>query len=82
MGFLNGGNQYLHEDARQVICSCCGIKTTKKKKINENEEALVRKFCKPSYDSELREQPAGLCNTCDPMLLRIRPKAHKLPAGN
>merc|ERR1719234_1755001 len=46
MGFLNGGNQYSHEDARQVICSCCGIKTSKKKKMNENEEALVRKVRK------------------------------------
>ena len=49
MGFLNGGNQYSHEDARQVICSCCGIKTSKKKKMNENEEALVRKFCLGGY---------------------------------
>ena len=63
IGF-NGGFKYSHEDARQVICSCCGIKTSKKTKMTDNDEALVRKYCKPSYDSTLREQPAGLCNTC------------------
>merc|ERR1719234_2917970 len=60
MGFLNGGNQYSHEDARQVICSCCGIKTSKKKKMNENEEALVRKFCKPSYQGYTNINPSDL----------------------
>ena len=59
-----GKEAFTHEDARDLICCCCGIRTTKKKRVTQNEQKLVQTYCKPNFDSTLREQPSGLCNYC------------------
>ena len=58
--------EWLHEDCRDKVCCCCGIRTPKKKRVNENEAKLVEKYCKPNFDTtfSLREQPTGLCSLC------------------
>ena len=55
---------FSHQDCREKVCCCCGLRTVKKKKVSEAEELLVRKYAKPEFDSNLREQPCGLCSTC------------------
>ena len=35
-----------------------------KKSVNRTEELLVQRYCKPNFDSTLREQPIGLCSNC------------------
>ena len=59
-----GKEAFTHEDARDLICCCCGIRTTQKKRVTQNEQKLVQTYCKPNFDSTLREQPSGLCNSC------------------
>ena len=58
--------EWSHEDSRDKVCVCCGIRTPKKKRISENEAKLVEKYCKPNFDTTftLREQPTGLCSNC------------------
>ena len=58
--------EWSHQDSRDKVCACCGIRTPKKKRMNESEAKLVEKYCKPNFDTTftLREQPAGLCSTC------------------
>ena len=53
-----------HLEARDFICCCCGIKLKSRKKIMPSEETKVKLYCKPVYDSALREQPTGLCSSC------------------
>ena len=53
-----------HLEARDFICCCCGIKLKSRKKIMPSEETKVKLYCKPDYDSALREQPTGLCSSC------------------
>ena len=55
---------FSHQDSRERICVACGIRTAKKKSVNNSEELLVRKYCKPNFDTTLREQPTGLCSNC------------------
>ena len=52
-----------HEDCREAVCSCCGIKTDKKR-ITANEELMVKTHAKSEYDSKVQSFPAGLCTTC------------------
>ena len=52
-----------HEDCRQAICACCGVKTAKKR-ISEKEEFLVKEHAKKEYDSKIESYPAGLCQAC------------------
>ena len=53
-----------HLEARDFICCCCRIKLKSRKKIMPSEETKVKLYCKPDYDSALREQPTGLCSSC------------------
>ena len=48
-----------HEDCREAVCCCCGVKTDKKR-ISVREEALVVEFAKKEYDSKVQSYPAGL----------------------
>ena len=59
-----------HEDCREAICTCCGIKTDKKR-ITANEELMVRAHAKPEYDSTVQSFPAGLCSTCRYIILNL-----------
>ena len=52
-----------HEDCREAVCCCCGVKTDKKR-ISVREEALVVEFAKKEYDSKVQSYPAGLCLNC------------------
>ena len=52
-----------HEDYREAVCCCCGIKTAKKR-ISVKEEALVVEFAKKEYNSKVQSHPAGLCTNC------------------
>ena len=52
-----------HDDCREAVCACCGVKTPKKK-MSVKEEASVIAHAKPEYDSKVRSFPAGLCKTC------------------
>ena len=52
-----------HDDCREAVCACCGVKTPKKK-MSAKEEASVIAHAKPEYDSKVRSFPAGLCKTC------------------
>ena len=52
-----------HEDCREAVCVCCGVKTDKKR-ITVGQEAMVRSYAKPEYDSSVKSYPAGLCSTC------------------
>ena len=52
-----------HEDCREAMCACCGIKTDKKR-ITVGQEALVKSYAKPEYDISVKNFPAGLCSTC------------------
>ena len=52
-----------HEDCRESVCCCCGVKTSKKR-ITVGQQDMVKTFAKPEYDSLVQSFPAGLCNTC------------------
>ena len=52
-----------HEECRDAVCSCCGVKTPKKR-ITAAQEELVRKYAKPGYDSSVLSFPSGLCSYC------------------
>ena len=52
-----------HEDCREAVCCCCGVKTAKKR-LTAGQETLVKTFAKPEYDSLVKSFPAALCNTC------------------
>ena len=52
-----------HEDCREAVCCCCGVKTAKKR-ISVKEETLVKKYAKTEYDSKIESYPAGLCPSC------------------
>ena len=56
--------QLTHEQSREKVCSACGVRTAKKKRITAGEEKLLQKYCKPRFDSNFREHPAGLCSSC------------------
>ena len=59
----NSSKFATHDDCREAVCACCGVKTPKKK-MSAKEEALVIAHAKPEYDSKVRSFPAGLCKTC------------------
>ena len=52
-----------HEDCREAVCSCCGVKTAKKR-ITISQEIMVKAYAKSEYDSSVQSFPVGLCNTC------------------
>ena len=56
-----------HNDCREGVCCCCGVKTTKKH-ISVKEEALVVEFAKKEYDSKVQSYPAGVCSSCRRLL--------------
>ena len=52
-----------HDLCREAVCAACFVKTPKKK-ISAGEEAMVKKYAKPEYDSKVKSYPAGLCSYC------------------
>ena len=52
-----------HEDCREAVCVCCGVKT-EKRQITVGQEVMVRSYAKPEYDSSVKSFPTGLCSTC------------------
>ena len=52
-----------HEDCRESVCYCCGVKTARKL-ITSGQETMVKAHAHPEYDSPVKSYPAGLCSYC------------------
>ena len=71
-----------HEDCREAICCCCGVKTAKKR-ISAKEELLVKEHAKKEYNSKIESYPAGLCSNCRRRLFDCaKAKAKKVEQQN
>ena len=67
-----------HEQARSIICCCCGIKDFKSKPITANLEQVVRQEVYPSYSRENEYHPNGLCGSCRTNLFTVK-KGNPIP---
>ena len=58
-----------HEDGRECVCACCGVKTDQLR-ISDCQERLIKKYAHTDYDSSVMSYPTGLCGTCKTNLYR------------
>ena len=53
-----------HDEARAVVCCCCGRKVTDGKGCSTKMAELVRQFAHKNFSVENLFHPTALCSTC------------------
>ena len=61
---MYSGRERTHEQARSVICCCCGCKDFRSQPITEGLEQVVRQEIFSGYNRNDEYLPNGLCGSC------------------